>query len=70
MKDIKDLTPKQLIVKTKKKTHQHWYDIYHKSIIDAVIRNEGNRNAAAREIGVKRQTVYRHWNEYLLSKPL
>lgn len=70
MKDIKDLTPAKLIAKTKQSQDYAWKELFRKSIVDAVIRNEGNRNAAARELGINRLTVYKYMREYWASKPL
>ena len=42
---------------------------HYKKYLEAVIRNDGNRNAAARELEVARSTVYHHWKAHIATNP-
>lgn len=68
--DITKLTPQQLAnLVNKKKPKMLWRETFHKAVVDAVIRNDGNRNAAARELEVARSTVYHHWKAHIATNP-
>lgn len=62
MVDLTKITPAQIAKHSPSRLP--WKDKLHKEIIDAVIRNEGNRNAASRELGIHRHTVYRHMSRH------